>query len=219
MSESNIVVKMKKSVSLKKQITTPFADYQAAFVKHFNVSDKDFELKPLQEGGPVIIKFNDEFYQVDKYSDLRKYAKEVLTNEVLAMHLPVEIWIEIAEDVHQSSKFILNLLPGLCDQKEYEVLNLALNISNSVSQDCEVFWHCLFNLDEVGLYSKGIVAACKTYDLDVMIDELMDAIISYPEHLISRMDGDFFETIYLKEQVESEENVFYLFRVEPAIWG
>jgi hypothetical protein len=210
---------MKKSGSIKKQITTPLADYQAAFIKHFDVLEKDFELKPLQEGGPVIIKFNDEYYQVDKYSDLRKYAKEVLTNEILAMHLPVEIWIDIAEDVHQSPKFILNLLSELNDQKDYELLNLALNISNSVSQDGEVFWHSLCNLDDVGLYPKAIVAASKTFDLDTLADELMEAIISYPENLISHMDGDFFETIYLKEQIESDENVFYLYRVEPALWG
>jgi hypothetical protein len=210
---------MKKSGSIKKQIPSPFADYQTVFKKHFNVSENDFELKPLQEAGPVIIKFNDEFYEVVKYSDLRGYAKELLTNDLLAMYLPVDIWLDLAEDIHLSPKFILNLMDELDGKEEFELLSLALNISNSVSQDSEVFWQCLYNLDDVGLYAKAIVAASITYDLETMVDELIEAIISYPEHLISQMDGDFFETIYLNEQEESDENVFYIYNVEPILWG
>jgi len=210
---------IKKPGSVKHKIPTHLTAYEAAFKKHFNVSVNDFEVKPREGKGPVIIKFNDEFYEVDKYSDLRGYAKELLTNDILAMHLPVDIWLDIAEDVHLSPKFILNLMSELDGKDEYELLSLALNISNSVSQDSEVFWQCLFNLDDVGLYPKAIVAASITYDLETMVDELIEAIISYPEHLISHMDGDFFEPIYLNEQEESDENVFYIYNVEPTLWG
>ena len=210
---------MKKSDSITKQIADPLQDYKAAIQKHLKISKKDFEVRQCEEGSPVLLKFRNKFFQIDSYSDLRKYAKDVLTMDILAMHIPVEIWVDIAEDVHLSPKFILNLFSELKDQKEYEQLNLALNISNNVSQSGEVFWNCLCDLGEVGLYPKGIVAACKTYDLEVMVDELMEAILSYPEHLISHMEGDFFERIELKEQEESGDNVFYLYHIDPVLWN
>lgn len=203
----------KNSVSIEK--------YKAAFCKCVHCKEEDFLIKPLREDGPMMANFEDEVYQIDSYQDLKNYADEMLTSDG-ALHLPIYIWLDIAEDIHLQEEFIIKLVESFDSVDEYERLNLALSLSRNAGNNCSVFWRCIYKLDRDDLYPKAIVAATKTYDFESIKEELIEGLIEYGEQILCQIQGGTFESINLNEDEDSDESQdqdqFYIYSIAPEYW-
>ncbi|MDD4416220.1 MAG: hypothetical protein PHI70_05500 [Proteiniphilum sp.] len=170
----------------------------------------------------MLVSYNNEVFRVDSASDMYNHIKELLTDEESSKFVPLGYWINVAEYVHQEDEFIEELVKNLFLKEEIEYLNYAINISNHASGSASVFWDVLYKLDDLNLYPKAIIAACKTYDLECMIDELMEYLIADGENMFNEMIDGVFECINLDD--ENEENMtnddvlFYIYNVDPICW-
>lgn len=147
-----------------------------------------------------------------------EFFKDSLTDIDSAMHVPLEHWIDVAEDVHAESKFIENLIHKLDEESEFIHLNMAINICKYASNDSSIFWETVYSLDDIGLYSKAIIAACETYDLESMIQELMEYMILDGENCFTQMKDGIFRTIDLDEDDSSNKGLYYIYTYDPNSW-
>lgn len=211
-----------KTREKKRKNPVNIEQYQAAFKKLINNESADFEIKEYWEKGPMLVFYNNEVFRVDSASDMYNHIKELLTDEESAKFVPLEHWIDVAEYVHLEEEFIKELVNKSSSKEEIENLNYAINISNHASKSASVFWELIFMLDDLALYPKAIIAACKTYDLECMIDELMEYLIEDGENMFNEMKGGMFECINLddenEENITTDDGLFYIYNVDPICW-
>jgi hypothetical protein len=101
----------KKKVPVKKRNhPVPVKMYIEAFKKHFKCTEKDIEVKLCWDDGPLRIKFDDAVYEVDSHYDFIDHVKSMLTEQESAMHVPLNIWLEIEDGVHLEPDFWRHLL-------------------------------------------------------------------------------------------------------------
>lgn len=194
--------------------------YQAAFRKFIGNDPANFEIKEYFHNGPMLALFEGEVYRIDSIQDMFNHFREIVTNIDLAMHVPVSCWVDVAEQVHLKSDFIENLILTLNGKEEFEQLNIAIIISNHASQNATVFWNTIAALDDLELYPKAIIAACKTYDLDCKIHELMNCMISDGNIITNLMEDSIIETIDLDENdcSPNDSSFFYIYTVPQSFW-
>lgn len=204
----------------KKPRSHPIAEakYKEAFILFFKCNYDDFEIKPVWENGPMIANYKGEIYKIDNEYDVNKNIENLLTDVTAAFEIPIYQWIDVAEDVHLESAFYSNLLSKLTIKEEFENLNLALNINSKV-KSAESFWLTLFNLDEIGVYSKAIVAAAETYDLNLLVSELSELIILQGYELLNEKQKGIFETVDLRDDYSHDNNLFYIYSLDENWWS
>lgn len=209
----------------KKQIRTNPVNvekYQEAFTKFFGCGCEDIETRELFENGPVLIKFKDQLYEVDSSLDMYNHIKLSLTCKDEAMLIPLEYWIEVAEEVHLVPDFIEKLTSELNGVNEFEMLNIAITISTHASKSAKIFWNTIYSLDDTELYPKAILAASQTYDLECMIEELLELMVDDGIEMFNEMQDGIFESIDLNEDTSLEcttdEGLFYIYNKDVALW-
>lgn len=205
-----------------KKYSVPLSKYQEAFMQLFKCKLDEFDTRRLGADELVVIKYQDQVYQLLHTYDLDLYAGLLLTREELATAIPLQAWIDIAENVHIEPDFYRNLNPGL-SEKEKNKLNLAISISNNADNKIKTFWHTIYNFDDGTLYSKAIVAASRFYDFNSLKEELQELLITEGDSLLNQMHEGIFEIIEVETDKKSsredrEEDTFYIFNVNPAIW-
>ena len=195
----------------------PLSKYQEAFVHFFKCQSNDFETKRLEADDLVIINYQGQVYQLLHAYDLDQYAALLLTREKLATAIPLDAWINIAENVHLEPDFYRNLLLEL-SEKEKNKLNLAISTSSKADNKIKTFWHTLYQFENGTLYAKAIVAASQFYDFKSLKEELVDLLIADGTYLLNQIHGGIFEIVGMHEKSRREEDIFYLFNVDPGIW-
>lgn len=191
-------------------------NYENAFTTLFGCGKSDFEIKENWENGPMLVKYNNLIYRIENGYDIDKQVEGMLTDFEEAKNIPINQWVEIAEDVHIAEEFYKNLLPSL-NSNEYQNLNLALNISITTKSTMS-FWYTIHEVDELELYPKAILAAAKTYDLRAMMDELSQLLILNGFELLNEMQNGIFETIDIDESDNTNNSLFYIYNVDPICW-
>ena len=208
----------KKSVG---EIKSPveMGKYTKAFIKRFQGNREDFLIKPVWKNGPMMVNYNNKVYQISSYDDLKQYAYELLTTE-LAIHLPLEIWIQIApRDIHLNPDFMKNLSGNLDRDADRKRLDMANNLSNYADKSKIVFWNSIYNLGDTGLYQKAIIAAAaQASDLNVLVDRLVQGLIANGDQFLNQVEGGFFDIVYLNDNKDTEGDDFYIFSIDPTIW-
>lgn len=151
---------------------------------------------------------------------MENYAHEMLTSEGLAIHMPLDIWIDIAEDVHLREEFVINIVESLDSTEEYEWLDLALRLSNHSGNNISVFWTCIYKLDGDRLYPKAIFAATKTYDFELIKEELIERLIVNGDQILTQIQDGVFKSIILNEDedYEGDPDHFFIYTIYPLYW-
>ncbi len=208
--EKNSVGEIKSPVEMGK--------YTKAFIKRFQSNREEFLIKPVWKNGPMMVNYNNKLYQINSYNDLKQYAYELLTTE-LAIHLPLEVWIQIApKDIHLNPDFMKKLSEKLDRDEDKKRLDMANNLSNYADKSKIVFWNSINNLGDTGLYKKAIIAASQTSDLNVLIDRLVQGLIANGDQFLNQVEGGFFDIVYLNDNKDTEGDDFYIFTIDPTIW-
>lgn len=197
--------------------SVPLSKYQEAFMHLFKCKSDEFETSRLGADKLVVIKYQDQVYQLLHAYDLEQYATLLLTREELATAIPLDAWIDIAENVHLEPDFYRNLSPEL-SEKEKNKLNLAISISSNADNKIKTFWHTIYNFGHAALYAKAIVAASRFYDFNSLKEELLELLITEGDSLLNQIHNGIFEIIGIDETSNGEESLFYIFNVDPAIW-
>lgn len=193
--------------------------YVKAFEKFSNSEHDKFEIKEYWENGPALTNYCGKVYRVDSTEDMYNHIKNSLTVIDSAMHLPLSLWIEVAEEVHLVPEFTERLIVELGGPEEFSNLNLAFNLSRHASNSANVFWNTLYSLDDIELYPKAIIAASQTYNFESMLEEVMELMISEGVNVFNQMQDGVFETIDLNEDDASDESIFYIYTVDPISWN
>ena len=166
----------------------------------------------------MIAKFDGATYRIDSSYDIDLLAKEMLTDSESAFQIPLYIWLEIAENVHLESEFIVNITSKLSGKDEFEKLYLALKISDRSSAAAIVFWNCIYSMDDIDLYSKSIVAAANTYVLEDIVHELSTELVANGHSLLNQLVEGMFDIVDLYENDESDHGIFYIYSVDSGSW-
>jgi hypothetical protein len=150
--------------------------------------------------------------------DLDRYAGWLLTREKLATAIPLDAWIDVAENVHLEPDFYRNLLLEL-SEKEKSKLNLAISMSSKADNKIKTFWHTLYKFENGTLYAKAIVAASQFYDFKSLKEELIDLLIAEGNHLLNQIQNGVFEIVDIDETSRRGKGTFYIFNVNPGRWN
>jgi hypothetical protein len=209
---------MSKPTSIEKTNEALINNFLLAFKKCLGESAKEEAFQLIANDGPMLIKFENEIYKVDSLANFEAYARATLTLVDEASTLSPEHWILLAEEVHLSPDFISALFAEFNGVKEYEILNTALNLSNNAGKSEKIFWSCLYNMGEFDVYPKAIITASRIYNIDVLVDEFVELIVSKPTEMLIDMKDDFFQTIYL-EEIDEDGEAYYIYRVYPDSWS
>lgn len=192
-------------------------NYKEVFRIFSGVGFNRFEIKDYWQDGPMIAKYDGDVYKVYSEDDMFNHFKESLTAFHMAMYIPPSYWIGVAEEVHNESVFIDNLIQKLDRKEEFELLGTVCNISKYYGNSPEVFWNALHQVSDIELYPKAIVSAAATYDLDSMIHELMECMLTDGENTFSETEVGIFETICLHEHTNKETN-YYIYTADSCSW-
>lgn len=222
-------VKFKMQYRLKNH-PVPEKKYIEAFKQHFKCSENNFEIKQAYTNGPFLVKYEDSIYKIDSHYDLEMYVKELLTTDA-AMYIPVNLWVEIAEDIHSKSEFLIDLATTLNSDQEINFFNTVLNMCQISSNPIQTFWYGLESVDYTGqIYPKAINVVAKHFDLDILIEELSESLIHYGDEYLNEMQNGIFEYVDIEEFKEnsigdngdrSEEDIhsdFYIYTVDDVSW-
>jgi len=115
--------------------------------------------------------------------------------------------------LHGDGSIATNLVNALKDEAQFTLLHLALGISSFLSNEEEVFWHALSNIDKTGtVFGHAIVAAAKTFDLDRLSYDILDAQIVNGHIVYNQLVDGIFEEVSLVKN--KEELLFYIFSAD-----
>lgn len=201
----------------KRTHSVPLSKYQEAFMHLFKCKLDELDTSRLGTDELIIIKYQDQVFQLLHAYDLDQYAALLLTREELATAIPLDAWIDIAENVHLEPDFYRNLDPEL-SEKEKNKLNLAISISSNAANKIKTFWHTIYDFDNGALYSKAIVAASQFYDFNFLKEELLELLITEGDSLLNQIHNGIFKIVYVDGTSEGEESIFYIFNLDPMIW-
>lgn len=211
-----------KTKKIKRTNPVKTEQYEVAFKKFINDESADFEIKESWENGPMIVSYKNKIYRVDSANDMYNHVKNLLTDKESAIMVSLWHWIEVAEYVHVEEDFINTLVNKLNSREEIENLNYAINFSNHTSNSPSVFWNTIQSIDNFELYPKAILAACETYDLECMIDELLSLMVTYGESKFNELNDGIFESVDIykddEEDLSSDDGLFYIYTVDPISW-
>ncbi|GAB3197085.1 hypothetical protein ABID22_002229 [Pontibacter aydingkolensis] len=194
-------------------------DYAKAFAKLFNCTTEHFEIVQKYHDGPYLVKYQDDVYEINSVDDISNKVEAYLTDPDWAALLPVELWIDVAEEVHYEAEFYIRLFHSL-DEKERATLTQLLTISQVTKDPIDSFWRLLNNLGDFDLYPKAVIAACKTYPLQEMMLDLEEQLVVNGDSYLNELQGGIFETVDLLEEDEDNDEcqLFYIFSVSDVSW-
>jgi hypothetical protein len=194
-----------------------FEKYIQAFIQTFNCNKDELEAKEYYENGPALIKYKNKIYHVDSEHDMFKYIKSCLDSPDEAANIPLEIWIEVENDIAASDEFIQAMLSGIVNNVEREILKEAItkiNFSNEYTTD---FWEHLYDESNLELFPKAIVVAAKMMDKDDLAVELMRGMVANGKYIFPEMDEEFFSQVIIDKKNIFEHH-FYIFSADPDSW-
>jgi hypothetical protein len=199
----------------KEQQIIPEKYFAEAFCALLKCKSGEFAIKMIAENLSAQIEYQGNIYQVDTYQWLYDDVLDMITNTDHAQHINISIWLQVSEDALSCQDFYFNLVKTLEDPEEATLLNLALSISSFTPDRKETFWYTLWRLDRIGsLFGRAIVAAAKTFNLNVLADEILDLMIANGNTEYNA----FVEGVFGSVQVpinSDDELTFYIYSVMP----
>jgi len=162
--------------------------------------------------------YQDKPYQIHTREALLDDVIAMLTYPDEAQLIHISIWRQVSVGILSNGQFYLNLIDALKESEQFNVLHTALGISSFAPNEEEVFWSALWNVDKTGMvFGYAVVAAAKTYDLDRLSDEILNAQIANGHIIYNQfVDGMFKE---VSEGVGNVEVMFYIFSADGGGWA
>jgi hypothetical protein len=187
--------------------------YIKAFKQSFELNDNQFEIKQEYEDGSYISKVADTVYKISSYNDIVNYCKNMLISVHEGMHIPIELWIEIVDDIHKDSEFHSSLLYNIKPTDNIAILNLAFTLASISHNPISSFWQTLYNFDEIELYPNAIISAAAIQGISNLSISLANLMIDSGEEYFTELQDGIFEIVELDENED-----FYIYTIDPAYW-
>lgn len=189
-----------------------------AFSKLFN--DMDFEIFQLH--GEHIAVIGDKYYRIMSDDELNLHVKDMLTDwDVCNIHIPRDMWVIVAEDIHHTQKFRNNIKKYLTDKEYEKVMDIYKKYEESYQvcgegyfESLAIFWD-LLDEECFDIYPWAVIAAAETYDFDEIVFELGELLVSYGEDLFCELTDGIFETIFLDEDENMCEDGYHIYSLHP----
>ena len=181
--------------------------YLEAFKSQFKCEESDLAFYGIDNKG-IVLNYNNNVYHVVSDLEMEQHFNEIITTD-LAYNIPVNIWILIAEDVHNFPAFHDAITKEL-NSSELDSYQIARKISLAAENQIAVFWTALYEMDIEETYSKAINAATKVYDLRLLSSELCEMIID-PKAMREYGAVEFYE-VDISKSDEEDDAFYYVYR-------
>jgi hypothetical protein len=198
----------------------PLGRYHEVVQQHFGWKPTDYELQECWPNGPALVKHGDEVYQVDNAHDIEEYARLMLTTKEEAMHLPAGWANELFEEVHTEPRFHAAFLYNVELPRLQALAELQTVLAVYATTPQASIWHVFEALGDIDLYPAAVVAGAEVYNLQVLVEELVEFLTSQGEHFLNEMQGGIFESVDLNEGDDegSDKGIFYIYTKDDVSW-
>jgi hypothetical protein len=184
--------------------------YEKAFNLVFPNLGSNYQIKKEEFSNTYLVKSGNKYYRISENLDLESDCKGML-NSPTANEIPINIWIELAGEIHNDLDYQNSVFSLVADNKNaWDILSEAFDQNH---QSSKKFWKSLRNLEEIDIYPSAINIAYHFYlDHEITVKRLTEQLIK--KKYFNEMQNGIFEVVKLKEF----EKVFYIYSVGSVNW-
>jgi len=183
--------------------------YEKAFKFFAKELGCNYKIKKEEGLNTYLVKCEDKCYRISELNDLRDECEDLLTS-TLANEIPIEIWIELAGDIHKDLNFQNSVFTLMADNEE--TWNILSEAFDKNSESAEIFWKCLKNLEEIDHYPAAINIAFDYLDSKKTINSLTQKLIERED--FNEMQKGVFKVMEQKDIMKK----FYIYSVGCVWW-